>query len=176
MTARLVLFTSFTVLMFNSGVRFSIGLVLKPMADDLQWSRTELSLAVTAFMVISALALPFAGRLVDRFGAGKVLGIAVLLMGGGTAAMATVATPIEALWWYGIVVAVGSAGTSIAPIGVLVSRWFPDRVGLANSVAISGMGVGQLVIIFVLAAWLGELGWRGAFVALGVTNTKMITN
>ena len=67
-------------------------------------------------------------------------------------------------------VAVGSAGTSIAPIGVLVSRWFPSRVGLANSIAISGMGVGQLVIIFVLATWLAELGWRGAFVALGVAN------
>jgi predicted MFS family arabinose efflux permease len=91
-------------------------------------------------------------------------------MGGGTVAMATVETPMEALWWYGIVVAVGSAGTSIAPIGVLVSRWFPERLGLANSIAISGMGVGQLVIIFALAAWLQELGWRGAFVALGLAN------
>jgi hypothetical protein len=54
----LVLATAFMVLLFNSGSRFSIGLLLKPMADDLAWTRSTLSLAVTAFMVISALTLP----------------------------------------------------------------------------------------------------------------------
>jgi MFS family permease len=173
-TARLVLVTAFTVLLFNSGVRFSIGLVLKPMAEDLAWTRTSLSLAVTTFMVLSAIALPFAGRLVDRFGAGKVLGISVVLMSAGTIAMSFVRTPFDALLFYGIVVALGSAGTSIAPIGVLVSRWFPQRIGLANSVAISGMGVGQLLIILVLSAFLPELGWRAAFIALGAANVVFV--
>ena len=172
--ARLVLLTAFIVLLFNSGVRFSMGLVLKPMADDLAWTRTSLSLAVTTFMIVSALALPFAGRLVDRFGAVTVLGLSVVLMGAGTAAMSLVNSPLEALLCYGIIVAAGSAGTSIAPIGVLVSRWFPERLGLANSVAISGMGVGQLVIVLALASYFEQLGWRGAFVALGVANVVVV--
>ena len=172
--ARLVLLTAFIVLLFNSGVRFSMGLVLKPMADDLAWTRTSLSLAVTTFMIVSALALPFAGRLVDRFGAVTVLGLSVVLMGVGTAAMSLVNSPLEALLCYGIIVAAGSAGTSIAPIGVLVSRWFPERLGLANSVAISGMGVGQLVIVLALASYFEQLGWRGAFVALGVANVVVV--
>ena len=65
--SRAILLTGFVVL-FNSGVRFSVGLVLKPMADDLSWTRSAVSASVTLFMVLSALALPFVGKLVDRFG------------------------------------------------------------------------------------------------------------
>ena len=37
------------------------------MTEDLGVSRATLSLAVTAFMVMSAVAMPFVGRLVDRW-------------------------------------------------------------------------------------------------------------
>ena len=33
---------------------FAIGLVLKPMTEELGWSRTELSSAVTVFMIVTA--------------------------------------------------------------------------------------------------------------------------
>ena len=166
--ARFLLAVCFLVLFFNGGARFAIGLLLHPMAHDLQWSRSTLSLNVTVFMVLSACALPLVGRLVDRFGAGAVLGTAVLVSALGLAAMSFMERPWEALLLYGVVFALGSAGTSVTPIGVLLSRWYPHRMGMANSIAISGMGVGQLLIIAVLAAQLTAFGWRGSFLALGV--------
>ena len=45
---------------------FAFGLLLVPMSEDLGWSRSSLSLALTTFMVVSALAMPFVGRIVDR--------------------------------------------------------------------------------------------------------------
>ena len=166
--ARFVLAVCFLVLLFNSGARFAIGLLLYPMAHDLQWSRSTLSLSVTLFMVLSALALPFVGRYVDRFGARAVLGVAVLASSLGLAGMGLIERPWQALLLYGVVFALGSAGTSITPIGVLLSRWYPQRMGMANSIAISGMGLGQLLIISVLAGLLVQLGWRGSFLALGI--------
>ena len=166
--ARFLLAVCFLVLFFNGGARFAIGLLLHPMAHDLEWSRSTLSFGVTLFMVLSACALPVVGRLVDRFGAGVVLGAAVLISALGLAAMSLVERPWEALLVYGVVFALGSAGTSVTPIGVLLSRWYPHRMGMANSIAISGMGVGQLVVISVLAVQLTTLGWRGSFLALGV--------
>ncbi len=166
--ARFLLAVCFLVLFFNGGARFAIGLLLHPMAHDLQWSRSTLSLNVTVFMVLSACALPLVGRLVDRFGAGAVLGTAVLVSALGLAAMSFMERPWEALLLYGVVFALGSAGTSVTPIGVLLSRWYPHRMGMANSIAISGMGVGQLLVIAVLAAQLTAFGWRGSFLALGV--------
>ena len=166
--ARFLLAVCFLVLFFNGGARFAIGLLLHPMAHDLQWSRSTLSLNVTVFMVLSACALPLVGRLVDRFGAGAVLGTAVLVSALGLAAMSFMERPWEALLLYGVVFALGSAGTSVTPIGVLLSRWYPHRMGMANSIAISGMGMGQLLVIAVLAAQLTAFGWRGSFLALGV--------
>ncbi|MCH8172815.1 MAG: hydantoinase B/oxoprolinase family protein, partial [Proteobacteria bacterium] len=45
---------------------------------------------------------------------------------------------------YGVVHAVGFAALGPTVLGVLVSRWFPERRGLANSVAVAGNAVGQL--------------------------------
>ena len=166
--ARFLLAVCFVVLLFSGGARFAIGLLLHPMAHDLSWSRSTLSLSVTVFMVLSACALPVVGHLVDRFGARAVLGASVLVTALGLAAMSVIEAPWEALLFYGVVFALGCAGTSITPVGVLLSRWYPNRMGMANSVAISGMGVGQLLVISVLAVQLTTLGWRGSFLALGV--------
>ena len=166
--ARFLLAVCFLVLLFNGGARFAIGLLLHPMALDLEWSRSTLSFSVTVFMVLSACALPVVGRLVDRYGARVVLGASVFVSALGLAAMGFIEKPWESLLFYGVVFALGSAGTSVTPVGVLLSRWYPHRMGMANSIAISGMGVGQLLVISVLAAQLSAFGWRGSFLALGV--------
>ena len=54
-----ILVTGFFILFFSGGSRFAFGLMLKPMSEDLEVSRSTLSLAVTTFMVVSALAMPF---------------------------------------------------------------------------------------------------------------------
>ena len=161
-----ILATGFILLLYNGGSRFTMGLMLRPMADDLSWSRATLSLTVTLFMVVSAVVLPVIGRLVDRYRIRTVLLASVLLSSASGALMSAIQTPVQAVVLYGVLFALATAGTSIAPIGVMISRWFPEHLGLANSIAISGMGAGQLVIILLLTAQLESIGWRGAFLVL----------
>ena len=164
----LVLLAAFIILLFNSGARFLLGLTLVPMSFDLGWSRTVISSAATVFMIVSACALPFVGGIVDRFGPRAVLGGGVVGSAIAVAAMVMIHTPMQMLLLYGVVFALGSAATSVTPIGVLVTRWYPDRAGFANSVAIAGMGVGQLLIIAVVAAQIEVIGWRGAYLVVGL--------
>lgn len=161
-----ILATGFILLLYNGGSRFTMGLMLRPMADDLNWTRATLSLTVTLFMVVSAVVLPVIGRLVDRYRIRTVLLASVLLSSASVALMSAIQTPVQAVVLYGVLFALATAGTSIAPIGVMISRWFPEHLGLANSIAISGMGAGQLVIILLLTAQLESIGWRGAFLVL----------
>ncbi|MCH2492107.1 MAG: MFS transporter [Gammaproteobacteria bacterium] len=174
LSATFNLATGFVLLLYNGGSRFTMGLMLKPMADDLNWTRAALSLTVTLFMVISAVVLPVIGRLVDRYRIRTVLLASVLLSSASIALMSVIQTPAQAVVLYGILFALATAGTSIAPIGVMISRWFPKHLGLANSIAISGMGAGQLVIILVLTAQLESIGWRGAFVVLAALGLLLI--
>jgi predicted MFS family arabinose efflux permease len=63
---------------------------------------------------------------------------------------------------------------SLTPVGVMVTRAFPGRAGFANSAVISGMSLGQLAMIAVLAALLAQIGWRSVFVWLGIAHVVLI--
>ena len=69
-----VLAAAFLVLFVSGGSRFAIGLTLKPMADDLGWSRSTLGLTVAVFFVVSASCMFLAGRLADRYSLRLILG------------------------------------------------------------------------------------------------------
>ena len=88
--------------------------------------------------------------------------------------MSRVTEPWQAFLLYGGIFAVGSGAASLTPIGVMVSRWFPGRTGLANAVAISGISVGQLLMIAVLAAVLVQIGWRSVYGLLGIANLVLV--
>ena len=170
---RVILFAGFAALFVNSGSRMAFGLLLKPMTEDLGWSRSSLSLAATAFFCASALAMPLLGRLVDRRSLRAVMAVAALIGAVGIGLMAFASSHWHVFALYGLVYAVGSAGSSVSMVGVLVSRWFAQRRGLANSAAISGNAAGQLVIITLLTSFLESLRWRGAYLALGAANLAL---
>ena len=169
-----ILATGFFILFFSGGSRFAFGLMLKPMSEDLDVSRSTLSLAVTTFMVVSALALPFVGRLVDRWSLKGTIGIAAVVSGVGIGLMGQVDAPWQIFIVYGVVYALGNAGTSTSPVTVMVSRWFPNRRGIAGSGAVAGMAAGQLVIVMALAAVLVSLDWRWSFTLLGAANLAVL--
>ncbi|MCH7786792.1 MAG: MFS transporter [Chloroflexi bacterium] len=169
-----ILSTGFVVLFFSTGSRFAFGLVLKPMADDLGWTRSSLSLVATTFFIVSALTMPLMGRLIDRYSLRLIIAVSALIAAVGIGLMSGASTRWQVFVFYGLIYAIGSAGTSVAPIGVMISRWFVRRRGIANSIAISGNAVGQLVIIALLASFLTSLSWRGAFLALGIANLVVV--
>ncbi len=168
-----ILFAGFAALFVNSGSRMAFGLLLKPMTEDLGWSRSSLSLAATAFFCASALTMPLLGRLVDLRSLRAVTAVAALIGAVGIGLMAFASSHWHVFALYGLVYAVGSAGSSVSMVGVLVSRWFAQRRGLANSAAISGNAAGQLVIITLLTSFLESLRWRGAYLALGAANLAL---
>ena len=169
-----ILSAGFLVLFFGSGSRFTFGLVLKPMSEELGWSRSTLTLGIAAFMLVSAVSLPVVGRLVDRHSLRAIMGVGAVVGALGILLMGQVREPWQLFVVYGIVYAVGSAGISNPAVGVMISRWFDRRRGIAVSAAVSGGAIGQLVIIGLLAAFLATLGWRTAFTALGIISMAVL--
>jgi predicted lysophospholipase L1 biosynthesis ABC-type transport system permease subunit len=93
----------------------------------------------------------------------------------GIGLISRVSAPWHLFALYGLVYAIGQAGTSVGPVSVLITRWFPHHRGLAASSAISGNAIGQLVLIMLLASLLTSLGWRTSFAALGIANTMLMS-
>ena len=166
-SAAVVLAVGFLVLFVGGGARFAVGLTLKPIVDEFGWNRSDLGLAVGLFQVVSAAAMFVAGRLADRASPRLVLGGGLLVSGIGIGLMSMMAAPWHALVLYGIVFALGNGAASLIPVGVMVTRAFPARAGIANAVVMSGMSVGQLVMIASLAAVMVTVSWRWVYLWLG---------
>ena len=174
LSAALALIAGFLVLFIGNGSRMAIGLTLRPMVADLNWARGDIGAAVGVFQFASALCMFAAGRMADRMSMRLVLCAGLAVSAVGIGAMSWITQPWQAIALYGIVFGIGSGMASTIPVGVMVTRAFPGRTGLANSVALSGMCVGQLVIIAILAAILAQVGWRSIFFWVGAAHLAVV--
>ncbi len=59
-------------------------------------------------------------------------------------------------------------GCSYVPAVGAVQRWFIRRRGFASGIAVSGIGVGTLVVPPLAAFLIAALGWREAYLILGI--------
>ena len=164
----LVLATAFVIIFVNSGTRMVFGVTLKPMGADLGWGRGALSSVQTTYMAVSAITMPLAGRIADRYGFRLIMVVFILIMAAGAGFTGFIEAPWQLFLLYGTVFAVGSGGSNLGVVIVLVSRWFPKNPGKANSTAIAGGAIGQLVIISILSTFLLDLGWRPSYMIVGL--------
>jgi MFS family permease len=165
-----ILSTGFAVMFLTGGSRFSFGLVLVPMTQDLGWSRSTLSLALTVFMVAGAIGLPVAGWLVDRYSLKWTMAGGAVIASLGIGLMTLVQSPWQVFIVYGLIYGLGNAGIANPTVGVMISRWFERGRGMAVSAANSGSSAGSLVIIVLFAAAISSAGWRTAYLWLGLAN------
>jgi MFS family permease len=111
------------------------------------------------------LSLP-AGRLTDRWGPRAVVTLGGGLLGLGLALSGTVPglAPLYATY---LLAAMGMS-TAYVPCNATVARWFQARRGLAVGLAMSGAGAGIFVCPPLVAVLLEHVGWRRAYVVLGI--------
>ena len=155
---------AFALIVFlSTGVRFTIGPFLKPVASDLGVDRGSFSLVVALSMFLFGAVMPFIGRVVDRYGPRLVV-----VSGGILLAVALAATGMATSLWqltifYGVLVAVGFAATGHVVASAVLSQWFVARRGLVIGF-LSGASMGGMMILTPLAmGFILLLGWRGTY-------------
>jgi MFS family permease len=61
-----------------------------------------------------------------------------------------------------------AGGTSPLPYGTVLARWFVRRRGLAMSIALSGLGIGGMMLPLLTSHMITAYGWRTGFLLLGL--------
>ena len=80
-----MLASSFTILFFNSGARYSFGVAFKPMIAEFGWSRGSISFAFFLNMTLFAISLIAVGKFYDRYGPKWVLTLSTVFVSAGYA-------------------------------------------------------------------------------------------
>lgn len=107
------------------------------------------------------------GRLVNRLGVRSLAAIGMTLVGLGLILAGQAQTILQVYAAYGLGIGLG-VGCAYVPALGAVQRWFVRRRGFASGLAVSGIGVGTLVMPPLAVQLIASIGWRAAYVSLGI--------
>jgi MFS family permease len=174
--ALVVLFGCTVAVVFNIATLFNGTLTafIKPVADDTGWSRGEISLGLSAAMLPLLLLNPLVGHIADRFGPRRVIATGAPLFALALASLAWI-PPIYPLF-LACCALVGMSGalTYNTVYYAIIARWFDGRLGLALGVTAAGTGAGLMIAPIAAQTLISELGWRGAYMALGAASAAVV--
>jgi MFS family permease len=146
---------------------FSFGVFIKPLEVEFGWDRASISFGLTLCALCSAISLPIAGSLMDKFGVRPVMLTSIVLFALNVAAIAL--SSVLAVFIL-LVAFTGITGVGQGPIGYIksISSYFDKQRGIAIGIAVSGTGIGT-ALLPQYAQWLiTNMGWRMAYVGLAV--------
>ena len=164
----IILLGGFLILVVDGGVRFSFGVLVKPLAGEFGWDRGAITFAYTLNMLVFGFSQMMAGRLLDRYGPRRLFSISALAASAGLFLTSRTNTIPELYLYYGVITAVGVSGMTIGVVSSTVSRWFRSLRGLIGGIAVAGTAFGHFAILPALAYSLERFGWRGSWAGLGV--------
>lgn len=148
--------------------RAVIGLVKTYLDAEFQWTKTDYANVTVAFQASYAIAMIFAGRIIDWLG--TKTGYALSLVTWSFAAMAHYFVGLGSN--FGFIMAriglgVTESGNFPAAIKT-VSEWFPKKErALATGIFNSGTNVGAIVAPLIVPFLAVNYGWRMTFLILG---------
>jgi MFS family permease len=157
----------FAVTFVGFGCVYSFSAFVESLQREFGASRGSVSLAFSLAGFLYFALGSISGPLADRWGSRRVAAFGILLIGAGLALAGIAESLIEVYIAYGLGVGVG-VGCSYVPAMGAVQRWFVKSRGLASGLASSGIGFGTLVVPPVAAYLIATLGWREAYLILGI--------
>lgn len=161
-----VVLAAFAVTFFGFGSAYTFSAFVEPLQRDFGASRGSVSLVFSlAGFLYFGLGI-VSGPLADRFGSRRLAVAGMMLTGLGLAAAGAARSLLEVYAAYGLGVGLGVGCAYVPAIGA-VQRWFVRRRGFASGLAVSGIGVGTLLMPPLASLLIQMLGWRGAYLALG---------
>ena len=145
----------------------AISVILPDIADDLSVDTGQLSWLMTGFLLIYGIAIPFYGRLADRYGARPLflIGVAVFSLG---SLLSALAPSYSFLLGARIIQAIG--GAAVPGLGMtLASRAYgPESRGTVLGVIAATIGLSGAIGPLLGGALAEAFAWQSIFVVAAV--------
>jgi len=145
-----------------------ISVFITPLQSEFGWSKSELSSCYTLAAVGMAVGGMAWGKVSDR------IDIRYLLACGGLFIvlplfLMSIATALWHFYAAHLLLGIAGFGCLNAPLVSAASEWFDNRRGLVMGIVTAGGALGQGVMPYTAESLIAGVGWRQAFVVIGLS-------
>lgn len=149
-----------------ANLQYSWTLFVNPMSTAHQWSRAEIQVAFSIFVLTETWLVPFEGWLVDKFGPRPIVMVGGVLCALGWV-MNSMVDSLPLLYFAAVVTGVGAGCVYGAAVGNAL-KLFPDKRGLAAGLTAAGFGSGAALTVIPIANMIHDSGYQSAFLTFGL--------
>jgi len=146
----------------------TITIFVSPYLDELR----EVTVYIFGVGLLSfAVTMIFAGKMQQKYGPKKIALVGAVLIGIGVISSALMTTFIGLLFTYGVIFGAGIGFGYVCPIAS-AGKWFPDKKGFINGIAVAGFGAGAFIFNYVIKALVNPANLETTipimFIVLGI--------
>jgi sugar phosphate permease len=157
------------LVMFGFGAStYSFGTFFVPISEELRLSRATTSLAYSLRGVEGGIEGVFTGPLTDKYGPRFLVRIGWTMMALGFFLMHYINSYWMFLVSFSLLVTVGSNAGLYIPLQTALAKWFHKKRGLALGILTTGSGVGNFILLPIIAWLIMDYGWRMAVIPLAI--------
>lgn len=149
-----------------ANLQYGWTLFVLPIQQKFGWSKAEIQVAFTIFILCETWLVPFEGWIVDR------IGPRWMVLAGGVATFLAwfIDSHAASLWMLYVGGAIaGFAGGAV--YGTCVGnalKWFPDKRGLCGGLTAAGFGAGAAITIAPIRAMIQSSGYQQTFLVFAI--------
>jgi MFS transporter, OFA family, oxalate/formate antiporter len=127
----------------------------------------EILLPFSVFLAFFAIAMPFTGKYIEKYGPRNIVIVGGILTGLGWL-LSSFAASVQWLYiFYGVIAGAGVGIAYGVPVAV-ASRWFPDKRGLAVGLTLLGFGFSALITANIAGYLIASAGVMNTFRVFGI--------
>ena len=164
-----ILVAAFLGMMFSISTLHTntLGVLTPELGKAFGWSRSQVQASLAVMVGTFMLASPAAGMLINRFGARRVLLVAMPLLSVTFMAFALMRGSLAQFYALAALNACVGAGTLPMAFARVVTEWFPRRTGFALATALLGPGVLSVFSVPLVMIIVERFGWQGVYLIVG---------
>lgn len=163
----IVAYSSIALAATGPGQTVGVSLFVDPVIEDLGLTRSAVSTAYLAGTLVGALALPWVGKALDRYGVRRLMATIGLVFGAVLVGLSTI-TSIVGLTAGFVGIRLAGQGALSLTATTAAALWFHRRrgtaIGLVTALGTMGISLTPLIVEGAIA----EYGWRTAWLLEGI--------
>jgi len=145
----------------------SMGVFIKPVSESLGFTRGGFTLYFTVAALAMMVMAPVMGKLLERYNIRLIMTVCTTMMAASFALFSQCRT-LTQFYVLALFLGIGSAGSHIIPVSMMITNWFIDKRGLAMGIVFAATGVGGL-IFNPLANWIiMHYSWQATYLTFGI--------